>query len=58
MTDIQVGRTDGMTMIRKTRVAKNLFQHYYVQHKSQSERPGTELRPLNFLYPLVISKHL
>jgi len=58
MTDIQVRSTGGMTMIRKTRVIKNLFQHYYFQHKSQKERPGIEPRPLNFLSPLVISKYL
>jgi hypothetical protein len=49
MKDIQVGSIGGMTIIRKTRVLKNLLQHYYSHHKSQKGRPGTEPRPLNFL---------
>jgi hypothetical protein len=49
MKGIKVGCIGGITMITKTRVLKNLFQHYYFHHKSQKERPGTEPRPLNFL---------
>jgi len=41
MKDKQVGSIGGMIMIRRTRVLKNLFQHYYFHHKTQKERSGT-----------------